>query len=343
MTSEQDLRMRLTGVVKNAIGTEDDYALGYLNPLGKNPPFDSQGTGYIATMKLSVGKVNVAGLDEGTENIVSYDRCEAADANIAQINMETASSFCGLNGALWGYHVARVNGGKREPLFTIPAADDPRIPTDLAVYPATDLLGATEKLFGHVEAKDVRHPPMPGAHVICANKSATVRGPAYAWAIIAIAIAKQPTGGPERFSNLFIEDCGTFPVQLHQARKLGADTRIPNKEQVKELLEDRIKVVAKSIALCGQDYHGAGYEAAYISAKAIYAGPDEVGCALACAPYVLLSPKDVPKDVSEAGPERLIDITLDSWEQEVWGKRLTPSFAHLEPDVIMVPDPGTVR
>ena len=76
------------------------------------------GFSYTAVPKLSVGKISTTGLDDGTEGIVSYDICEKADAYIGQINMLTASSFCGLNGALWGYDfVKNFDSSTINPLF----------------------------------------------------------------------------------------------------------------------------------------------------------------------------------------------------------------------------------
>ena len=91
--------MSLSDVVTGAVSPFDPYCMGYLNP-------GASGFGYISTLKLSTGIVSTAGLDTGTEGIVSYDRCEKNDAYIGQINMLTASSFCGVNGAVWGYHLA---------------------------------------------------------------------------------------------------------------------------------------------------------------------------------------------------------------------------------------------
>ena len=88
--------MSLPDVVNGAVGPFDPYCMGYLNP-------GASGYGYISTLKLSTGVVSMAGLDQGTEGIVSYDRCEKNDAYIGQINMLTASSFCGVKGAVWGY------------------------------------------------------------------------------------------------------------------------------------------------------------------------------------------------------------------------------------------------
>ena len=92
--------MNLRDIVDGAVGAFPDNCAGYLNP-------GASGLGYIAALKLSVAKVK-ADMDVGLEGIVSYDRCEADDAYIGQINMLTASSFCGVNGAVWGYDLARA-------------------------------------------------------------------------------------------------------------------------------------------------------------------------------------------------------------------------------------------
>lgn len=81
------------------------------------------------------------------------------------------------------------------------------------------------------------------------------------------------------------------------------------------LLEERRRAVAKSMTLCGQDYDGVRYPVAYIAAKAVYADENEVGCALACAPYVLLAQDGVPG----GDPRRLVGIELTEWEEEIWG------------------------
>lgn len=318
-------RTNLEATVKNAIGREPDRAMGYMNPVGEKNKSASEGTGYIATMKLSVGRVEVGGLDEGTESIVSYDRCETADANIGQINMGTASSFCGINGALWGYDLATVDNDPLSPFKSSELFDSSELSIltestrnhiknkEFKIFSAGPLLNATEHLFGHVDKW--RHPPLPGAHIICANKNATSRGPAYAWAFIAIAIAKDRNMN----SDLFIEDCGTFKAQEIIAG--GKKVVIPNHDQVIELLKDHRQAVLKSIVLCGQDYRSASYEEVFICGKAIYAGPNEVACALACAPYILLAQNDVPTKK----PEDLIKMKLVEWDKAVWPNQpITP-------------------
>ena len=161
------------------------------------------GEGYISTMKLSVGTVDVKDLDAVTENIVSYDRCEKNDAYIGQINMLTVSSFCGLNGAVWGFDLAKhddIASGAEKPMYMQSQPDGPDIP----VYNVRPLLEATERLFGKEQQR--RFPPMPGSHIICANKDVTARGPLWVWSAIGIAILKDRSKG----SSLFIEDANTY-------------------------------------------------------------------------------------------------------------------------------------
>ncbi|MER7786839.1 histidine decarboxylase, pyruvoyl type [Streptomyces sp. NPDC097640] len=316
----------IKSVVRNAIGPMEEYAMGYLNPVGTNPAPtpSSQGTGYIATMKLSVGTVKIDEadiLDEGTENIVSYDRCEATDANISQINMGTASSFCGLNGALWGYHLAEAELPKT-PVFTVPANGGGS--KSLDVYDATPLLDATYRLFGTVDVP--RHPPLPGAHVICANKSITVRGPSYAWAFIAIAIADDPTE-----SNLFIEDCGEFPARPYETN--GTKTVFPTGDQVRDLLLKHEWAVAKSVQMCGADYRKKAYSKMFAVSRAVYAAPGEVGSALACAPYVLLAQNDLP---TKWTTDKLVDSTLATWQSARWSDKL-PNYPYPDRSVVGAP------
>lgn len=66
------------------------------------------GLGYVSTMKLATGLTDVSEYegDEVLEGIVAYDKAEKNNAYIGQINMGTASSFCGTMGRLWGYDLA---------------------------------------------------------------------------------------------------------------------------------------------------------------------------------------------------------------------------------------------
>ena len=74
-----DIKYDASKVINQAVGPSKEFCMGYMNP--------GAGEGYISTMKLSVGTVDVKDLDTVTENIVSYDRCEKNDAYIGQINL----------------------------------------------------------------------------------------------------------------------------------------------------------------------------------------------------------------------------------------------------------------
>ena len=275
-------------VISQAIGSEKEFCMGYMNPGAPD------GRGYISTMKLSVGTVDVKDLDEVTEVIVSYDRCEKNDAYIGQINMLTVSSFCGQNGAVWGFDLARhddIATGKEKPMYMQSQPGGPDIP----VYNAKPLLEAAERLFGRESQR--RFPPLPGAHVICANKDVTAHGPVWVWASIGIAILKDRSSG----ACLFIEDANTY-----------GDGNTTEKEVV-DYLEGTLRKVSNSIALCGQD-QSVEYERIYVGYKYAFVQPNQVGCALTCAPYVYLAQNAIPQGMK---PAELQGLTLSQWEQKL--------------------------
>ncbi len=322
-----DFQFPLPEVVKGAVGSFPVNCMGYMNP-------GSSGLGYISTMKLSVDKVDIAGLDVGTAGIVSYDRCEKDDAYIGQINMGTASSFCGVNGALWGYHLAKaesIANGSLEPMFTYPGPaypSDEKLPSQgrVPVYPVAPLLDATERLFGRMDKdgdgeRDLRRfPPLPGAHVICANKDASGAGPGYFWSAIAIAIAEDR----ETQANLFIEDADII-VATKMTDADGNVSWVPTPEQVEALLMTHLRNVTKSMVLCGQD-QDVVYEKIFAGVKFIFANEDEWGCALTCAPYVTLAQVAATDD-----PTQLLAWTIDKWEEQI---KLDPlPCAPTNPDV----------
>ena len=129
-------------VISRAIGPSKEFCMGYMNP---GMP---DGGGYISTMKLSVGTVDIKGLDVVTESILAYDRCGRSDAYFGQVNMlNTSSAFCGLNGAIWGLDLAvheDIVSGKAVPMYMQPQVSGKEIP----VYNVRPLLDATERLFG---------------------------------------------------------------------------------------------------------------------------------------------------------------------------------------------------
>ena len=61
-----DIKYDASKVINQAVGPSKEFCIGYMNP--------GAGEGYISTMKLSVGTVDVKDLDTVTENIVTVAR-----------------------------------------------------------------------------------------------------------------------------------------------------------------------------------------------------------------------------------------------------------------------------
>ena len=254
--------------------------MGYSNPGGS-------GHGYISTLTLSTGIVKTEQLTRKTAEIVSYDRCERNDSYFGQINMLAASSFCGPSGAVWGYHLAiadQIKDGTLEPLCTAEG---------IPVYDVKPLLDCTRRLFGVSRRK--RFPLLPGAHVICAYKDATEKGPIWLWAAIGLAIAEDRS----KAANLFIEDCSIYG---------DYDTAEP--EVVDHLRRRVVPAVAKSALMCGKNQN-VRYGKIFIGYAYEQVPPGSVGCALVCAPYVLLARDAIPV----GGAASMIDMTISQWER----------------------------
>ncbi len=275
--------MSLKHVLNGAIGPFDDYCDGYGNP-------GASGLGYLSILKLETGIVRMD-MDTLLEGIVSYDRAESTGTYMGQINMISASSFNGLNGAVWGYHAAKADAiaeGTLEPLMIRKRRDGVPIP----VYPVRPLLDAGKRLFGTNENR--RFPLLPGAHVTCAAKSHNAKGPCQIWCSIALAIAEDR----ERDANLFMEDCGAF------SGKDGARSRQPYLEQL-------IRNIAESVIRCGEN-NKVNYKEIFVGYKSVAVPEGHMGCALTCAPYVVLAKNAVPP---QGPPEILTDMTITQWEE----------------------------
>lgn len=279
---------------KTAISPFWDYCDGYGMP-------GATGVGYVSVLKVSTGAVLKTD-DVLLDGIVAYDRAEANDAYLGQINMETASSFNGLAGTVWGYDIARHEDiDKQKPLFNGTQYDG----SDLPVYDAGPLLNSGQRLFG--TEKKRRFPLIPGAHVICANKSSKAYRPIEGapkpdknegygvWSFIAIAIARDRT----QTASLFIEDAGVW-------------TENDNPGDLAAFLDGHRRAVVWSIQACGQD-QSALYDRVYIGMSYRIMRPGEIGTALTAAPYVVLAKKAVPNQQFNS----LYLLSLMSWEKEM--------------------------
>jgi len=277
--------LTIEDVVNGAVGPFDFYSDGYGNP-------GASGIGYVSVLTLETGLV-ASDMDKVLEEIVSYDRAEARGTYIGQINMITASSFNGINGAVWGYHIAKADSianNTLKPLFMKKRSDGIEIP----VYPVQPLLDAGKRLFGTSSQR--RFPLLPGAHVRCAVKSNTAKGPTFVWCAIALAIAEDRSTA----ANLFIEDA-------------GESTYLESEEDREEFLDRLHKNIAESVIRCGDD-QDVQYKEIFVGAKIERVPEGYVGCALTCAPYVVLARKAVPFGKK---PDVLLNLTLSEWEKAV--------------------------
>jgi len=288
------MNVRAPKIDKTAISPYDRYCDGYSRP-------GAQGNGYVSVVKVATGTV-VKTDDFLLDGIVAYDRAEANDAYIGQINMETASSFCGVAGQVWGYDLATADviaKGEQKPVLEVKQYDGSILP----LYDAQPLIDAGIELFG-VE-NNRRFPPAPGAHVICANKSVTVLRPkeeplrkcqAYGvWCFIALSIAKDR----DNAADLFIEDAGPW-------------TQNDNPDDLKAFLKKHRKSVAWSIVACGKD-QSVLYDRTYIGFAYTIMKPGEVGTALTVAPYITLARNAIPS----GGFNSLNTMLLSEWVKEM--------------------------
>ena len=120
------IRYDASNVISQAIGPSKAFCMGYLNPgvVG--------GEGYISTMKLSVGTVDVKDLDAITERIVAKDRCEKNDAYLGQVNLMKASSFCASlaftsSSAIFSFLLFSIANRRQSSKLNTPCAFDCKI------------------------------------------------------------------------------------------------------------------------------------------------------------------------------------------------------------------------
>ena len=217
---------RLAEIIRNCRNTTARTCGGYLEPTATGQP-----GAYISTVLLSTGSVDLEqfpgypfeeDLDQGMAEIVSYDRAECNDSYIGQVNMLQASSFSGVNGAIWGYDLAvdsRI--GKTHPVGRI---------ENIPIYSLIPLRDATRQLFG---VADSRHfPPQEGAMVVCAEKyrtSAVSDGNMWIWCALGFAIAEDR----DNHACLFMEDTG---IMSHSADEEDAVRRQARREAQQDRL-----------------------------------------------------------------------------------------------------------
>ena len=260
-------------VLRSSIGPEKKFCIGYTG----------QG-GYCIAPVISIGSTRETfshGDSELLDAIVAYDDAEVEDAYIGQINMITVSSFCGPQGVIWGYDVAR-NGVPSPPLLN---------EVEKAEFEGTNIFNgeplrqSSRMLFGTLSK---RHFPLqPGSHVPCAAKYRSYNGHAVIYAAVAIGIPE------DRGSHacLFMEDVG-------QCR--SEDLRSGWKETRKRITLNMIR----SVLRVGEN-HGISYGNVITDVIVKEIPEGYIGCALVAAPYFHLA--------SSAYEPDLHRLSLQEW------------------------------
>ena len=78
-------------------------------------------------------------------------------------------------------------------------------------------------------------------------------------------------------------------------------------------MERLYRNIAESVIRCGDDQN-VQYKEIFVGAKIEQVPEGCVGCALTCAPYVVLARKVVPAGEK---PDVLVNLTLSEWEKAI--------------------------
>ena len=191
-----------------------------------------------------------------------------------------------MNGLVWGLDVARSPSVEaQKPVHTLHVEGK-----DIPVYDAEPLLDAAKELFGTVN--DKKFPIAPGAHVICASKHCVTPQPCEQDLLVYCAIGMAIPEDPKE-ARCFMEDVG-----------YTEDTSDPEAFRKLELQR-----VANSYIYIGQAQK-VKYKEIYVGVKVAKVPKGSSGCALVCAPYVVLAKNAVPKD-----PKELLRMSLPEWKE----------------------------
>lgn len=271
----------LLEIISGTIGPYDCYCDG------------SQRQNYLCAITLSCSKVLKEFYHKGSktlDEINAFDSAEVEGVYIGQINMITATSFCGPMGAIWGYDLVKSEALRNEKYLEVKDRDG----KEISVYSAIPLIRAAESLFGTKEEK--HFPLVPGAVVRCANKNIQTEVPQHIYCAIGIGIPADR----EKEAVLWMEDVGSLGEY-----SVVEDKYVFLKEKIYGLL-------AESIVGIGRN-HNVEFKEIFVHMEEIEVSKGEIGCALVAVPYFLLAKKALP----EKEPGRLINMTLSDWERNV--------------------------
>lgn len=270
----------------NSISNYDRYCDGYSNPSGKG--------NYILGFILEVGKVDIQFSHSGSrmlDEINAFDMAERNGTYVGQINMSIVSSFCGPQGLIWGYDIAKSDWVKESRIDHKLFVESNGKRVD--IYSLRPMLEATKELFGSVDSK--KFPLIPGAHVPCAGKNIKTEGPARVYTAVAVGVSKNR----DQDACLLMEDIGEIPVSL-------------SGQELEDYRLMIIKKIAQSVVQIGEN-QGCEYERVFVGMTDEFADEGEIACALVAAPYFTLA-KDAAKPFIEKGS---LEVTLADWKSSV--------------------------
>lgn len=259
-------------ILKSAIGPYDNYCIG---AFGKE--------NYITSLVLGFGNFEKTYTHPGSQildKIVAFDKAEISEAYLGQINMTIVSSFCGPQGLIWGYDLAKKEDIPL-PSF-LPNFNLEKFP-GVKIKNGENLRKASIALFGTKEKK--HFPFLPGSHVPCAGRTHFKSGPATLYGTIAIGIPDKR----EKYACLLMEDVGEINVP----------------EGLIEPVKQKLMFNAiKSVLEIGKNQNIV-YKEIFVDFITGTVKSNEIGCILVAMPYFQLAKR--------AFNEKLLSQTLESW------------------------------
>jgi histidine decarboxylase len=275
--------------LKGAVSPYVRYCDGYGNS-------GSSGNNYILGLTIGVGVKDVLFSHKGSQildEISAFDLAETDGPYIGQLNMSNVSSFCGPNGLIWGYDLARNEDRNIKPSASMFGKTYSYKGAEIIVHDAMTIVEASERLFGTVDVR--RYTLFPGSHVPFAGRNIKISRPGTAYAAIAIGIAKNR----QRDACLLMEDVGILEC---------ADF-VTNRETV-------LSNLIRSILEIGANQR-VEYSECFVGMKNCKVKDGQVGCALVAAPFFTIAKDAVVKNNNgKADFQRMTKTTLEEWSKE---------------------------
>jgi histidine decarboxylase len=264
-------------IIKSAISPYDNYCTGYP---GKG--------NYLVALVLGFGTTRKTFSHAGSDildKIVAFDKAETSGAYLGQINMSIVSSFCGIEGLIWGYDLAKKED-IAPPYFLPTFYENIQELKDIKIKNGENLRKAAMSLFG--TNKEKHFPFLPGSHVPCAGRFYDRPGPTILYGAVAIGIPMNR----ETEACLLMEDVGEITAL---------------KGTIEPIKEKLMLNVIESVIKVGENQK-IKYQEIFVDFIMGEVKTDEMGCVLVAMPYFLLA--------KNAFNENLINQDLRRWEED---------------------------